>query len=291
MSDIMRRADGTLVRGGSSLNPAGRRGRRRLVTPSDFRKAIIAAGKRKVSIGSETMTLFGFHLRNLSSGNPKTRLGSNDFIGFVQRAAALEEQLPDRCSGAPSVPASRSSCVGRDPATGHFVGGVSGNPRGRPRSRPAPLPLQQYLEIIAEANRQVDVTWQERPERVTAFEAQLLKIGTASGSARIAARKYIELVLNAAAMAMWRQRKEDERTRAETDRYWQTMANGTAEEKQAMFAAHPEIPPAETMPDEILGENLANALEERSRAGAGGPLHSARRPAPVPGKWLDQEKG
>lgn len=271
MSNITRRADGTVRKGGASLNPAGRRGRQRLFTVSDFRQAILRTSLRKLTFHPvqgrpERITLFAFNLRTLSSGNPKMRLAARDFISLVQRAAIVEEQVPGRRYDPPASSArSRGRNGDRDHGTGQFVSGVSGNPRGRPRKTPPPLTLQHCLQIIEEANRRVEIRWQDKSEKVTMFEAQVIRLGTAAGSTRIAIRKNIGLVLSAAEQAVRRQKKEDERLRAEAERFWEIMENGTEEERQALTAEYPDIPSFDTMPDDILEKKLARALEEKDR--------------------------
>lgn len=292
MEENVRTADGRFRKGAQSPNPAGRRGRQRYVTPSDFRKAILAVSRRKVQIaraggGVRDVTLLAFHIRNLGAANPGTSLASRDFISLVRHAAAVEEALPVSHSHSAYHLPTQGSGAGRpatvrDTATGQFVAGASGNPRGRPRRKVPSLRLQHNLEIIADANRRTRIRENGREETMTTFEAQLLKLGVASGGVRIAIRKYIELVLEASHMVQFLQQKEAHeeavRAKAEAAVYWRTMTNGTEEEKQAMLAASPEMPPVETMPYDVLAQCLGNL----DALGDDNPAASVRQPAGSP---------
>lgn len=72
--------------------------------------------------------------------------------------------------------------------------------------------------------------------------------------------------------------EEAVRVKAEAAAYWRTMTNGTEEEKQAMLAACPEMPPVEAMPEDILAQCLVN-LDAQGEDYAGA---SVRQPAGSP---------
>lgn len=217
MNQIERRANGQFSKGTPSPNPAGRGAKLRFKTPSEFRVAILDISRRIVPFRMEEdgpveeMTLFERHLLCYSGGPAQSRLGSKDFVELVQRVSAREEwdplvpailrDLPSEAWDAYNKVGGRkarahqksSSRVVRD-SNGRYRG--CGNPRGRPLKAPPPRSLELDRIALRIANR--PHVMPETSERVTLFEAQVLSLGYATGSARVATRRSIEATLDAA---------------------------------------------------------------------------------------------
>lgn len=205
MAQVRRNKQGQLT-GGSRLNPEGRRGKRRLVTPADFRQAIIAISQRPATGtsgdgGTEPTTLYGWHILNLAIGT-RNRLASKDFVALVDRVTEEEEKahrapdllakFPDKAWALLPVPDKNTAAPVKRNGRGQFTG--SGNVRGRPKKKEPPLSEAHAELILDNANRCVVVNGR----KITLFEAQVLKLGTASGGERVATRTSIIMALDTA---------------------------------------------------------------------------------------------